>query len=250
MHATFRQRGKKIDLGTLGGANSAAQFGPTERGQVVGKAETSRKDPNGEDFCGYGTNLVCLGFVWQSGHMIPLPILAGNNATTSDINNRGEIVGFGETNTTDPTCQPPQVLQSPPVIWRNGEIHELPTVSGDPDGGAFAINDKGQAAGASGNCATPFHALLWGEDGHVRDLGNLGGTVNVAQGINNRGHVTGASNLTGDTTGHAFLWSEEKGMQVGNTPYLEASSSGCLRSSDSGVLYITCRREFSACRSL
>lgn len=213
VHATFRRHGKKSDLGTLGGPNSSAFYGPSERGQVVGKAETSMKDPNGEDFCFYGTNLICLAFVWQNGQMTALPILGGNNAIANDINNRGEIVGYAETNTPDPTCPSPQILQSPPVIWKNGVIHELPTFSGDPDGGAFGINDKGQAVGESGNCTTPLHAVLWGEDGQVKDLGNLGGTVNVAQGINNLGHVVGASNLTGDTTGHAFLWTEDKGMQ-------------------------------------
>jgi probable HAF family extracellular repeat protein len=224
VHATFRRHGKKFDLGTLGGPNSSALYGPSDRGQVVGKAETSAKDPNGEDFCFYGTNLICLAFVWQNGQMTALPILGGNNATASDINNRGEIVGYAETNTPDPTCPPPQVLQSPPVIWKNGEIRELPTFGGDPDGGGSAINDKGQIAGTTGNCATPFHAVRWDEDGHVRDLGNLGGTVNVAQGINNRGHVTGASNLTGDTTGHAFLWTEEKGMQDLGTVEGDSSS--------------------------
>jgi probable HAF family extracellular repeat protein len=224
VHATFRRHGKKSDLGTLGGANSSALYGPSERGQVVGKAETSTKDPNGEDFCFYGTNLICLAFVWQNGQMTALPILDGNNATANDTNNRGEIVGYAETNTPDPTCPPPQVLQSPPVIWKNGVIHELPTFSGDPDGGAFGINDKGQAVGESGNCTTPLHAVLWGEDGQVKDLGNLGGTVNVAQGINNLGHVVGASNLTGDTTGHAFLWTEDKGMQDLGTVEGDSSS--------------------------
>jgi len=224
VHATFRRHGRKSDLGTLGGPNSSAFYGPSERGQVVGKAETSTKDPNGEDFCFYGTNLICLAFVWQNGQMTALPILGGNNATANDINNRGEIVGYAETNTPDPTCPPPQVLQSPPVIWKNGVIHELPTFSGDPDGGAFGINDKGQAVGESGNCTTPLHAVLWGEDGQVKDLGNLGGTVNVAQGINNLGHVVGASNLTGDTTGHAFLWTEDKGMQDLGTVEGDSSS--------------------------
>ncbi len=52
-----------------------------------------------------------------------------------------------------------------------GAVLELATVAGDPDGIAFAINDRGQAVGASGNCGpfnaieqnnlTPLHAVLW-----------------------------------------------------------------------------------------
>jgi probable HAF family extracellular repeat protein len=40
----------------------------------------------------------------------------------------------------------------------------------------------------------------------VTDLGTLGGTFSFATGINNKGWVDGFSNLSGDTTQHAFLW--------------------------------------------
>jgi uncharacterized membrane protein len=62
------------------------------------------------------------------------------------------------------------------------------TVAGDPDGVAFAINDNGHVAGASGDCAGFIgfaglgqysHALLW-RHGEVTDLGNLRGTTNNA----------------------------------------------------------------------
>ena len=218
-HATLFRRGRKIDLGTLGGPNSSPVHRTSEKGQVVGQAETSTKDPLGEDFCGYGTNLICLGFVWQNGLMLPLPILGGHNAAATDINDRGEIVGNAETDTPDPTCPPPQVLQSLPVIWKNGEIHELPTLSGDPDGSASAINDRGQIVGASANCTTPFHAVLWQND-TVTDLGSLGGSMgNFATNINNRGQVIGLSDLPGDQTNDAFLWTEGNGMKdLGTLP--------------------------------
>src|ERR1019366_7589159 len=83
------------------------------------------------------------------------------------------------------------------------------------------------AVGASGNCATfnpidlynlvPVHALLW-EKGKATDLGNLGGQTgqaggNIALDINNLGQVVGNSDLPGDTTFHAFLWTRKTGMQ-------------------------------------
>jgi probable HAF family extracellular repeat protein len=40
----------------------------------------------------------------------------------------------------------------------------------------------------------------------VKDLGTLGGTGAVAEGISDRGWVVGSSNLAGDQSGHAFLW--------------------------------------------
>jgi probable HAF family extracellular repeat protein len=40
----------------------------------------------------------------------------------------------------------------------------------------------------------------------VKDLGTLGGSGGVAEGISNRGWVVGSANLAGDQSGHAFLW--------------------------------------------
>src|SRR4029077_2543547 len=39
----------------------------------------------------------------------------------------------------------------------------------------------------------------------VKDLGTLGGTAGVAEGISDRGWVVGDANLAGDQSGHAFL---------------------------------------------
>ena len=66
------------------------------------------------------------------------------------------------------------------------------------------------------------HALLW-QDGKVTDLGNLGGDGrfggNHACAINNQGHVVGHSDLTGDTTFHAYLWTRQTGMRdLGTLP--------------------------------
>jgi probable HAF family extracellular repeat protein len=126
VHAFLWQKGALTDLGTLGGPNSFENSfeGVNERGQVVGEAETSTPDPNGEDFCFFGTNLICLGFVWQNGVMAGLPTLGGNNGEANGVNNRGQIVGLAENSTIDPTCFPPQVLDFEAVIWgpKKGEI--------------------------------------------------------------------------------------------------------------------------------
>ena len=220
--------GQMNDIGApgLGGPNSIAIV-DNENSQAVGEAETSTSDPNGEDFCGFGTHLICLPFLWQGAKMIPLPTLGGNNGVAEAINNRAEVAGFAEDSTPDPGCPTPQVLQFEPAVWENGVIHKLPTVGGDLDGVAQQINDNGDVVGGSGTCATfntnflynlvPVHALLW-EKGKATDLGNLGGITgkaggNIAYDINNQGQVVGTSDLQGDTTFDAFLWTRSTGMQ-------------------------------------
>ena len=57
------------------------------------------------------------------------------------------------------------------------------------------------------------HALFW-ENGTASDLGNLGGDLgNIALGINNLGQAVGGSDIAGDLTSHAFLWSRNTGMK-------------------------------------
>jgi probable HAF family extracellular repeat protein len=158
--------------------------------------------------------------------MTPLPTLGGSNGTALMVNKSGTVAGYAENTTVDHNCPAPQKLQFKPVIWQDGEVQELPTSSGNPEGMAYAINDSGQVVGASGTCAPysiitglymqPLHALLW-ETGTVTDLGSLGGTGQgngiIPHGINNQGQVVGYSDLKGNANFHAFLWARATGMQ-------------------------------------
>jgi probable HAF family extracellular repeat protein len=224
-------RGLKTELGTFGGHNSTA-YGVNVKDQIVGWAEASDLDPYGEDFCGFGTHQICLPFIWQFGIMTPLPTLGGKSGTAYMINSRSQAAGFTETARLDPACPPPQKFQFKPVLWTGGGVQELPTVAGDTDGAAYAVNENGQAVGASGVCTAfnaitltslqPLHALLW-ENGVATDLGNLGGTGhgqgNSASFVNNNGQVVGVSDLPGDKAFHAFLWTRSTGMQdLGTLP--------------------------------
>jgi len=135
-----------------------------------------------------------------------------------------QVVGWAENSTQDPNCIAPQVFDWEAVVWgpKPGEIHELPPLSGDTIAGAVAVNDRGQVVGGSGPCAPVApgpHAVLW-QDGSPINLGNLGGALNnIATGINSRGGVIGFSDLAGDATGHAFLWTKHNGMQdLGTLP--------------------------------
>jgi len=96
--AVMNVNGVNIDLKTLGGDNSWTNYGGiNDRGDNVGMSETSVPDPDGEDFCAFGTHKTCRGFLWQNGQMTALPTLGGNNAQAAAINNREQIVGISET---------------------------------------------------------------------------------------------------------------------------------------------------------
>ena len=120
-HAVLWVAGRPVDIAsrTRGGLNTGA-FGINEWGQVSMQVETSTPDPNGEDFCGYGTHLTCRAARWQLGVLTRLRTLGGSNATAGNINNLGQIPGTAETKIVDASCsasQPSQVLQYRPVIW-------------------------------------------------------------------------------------------------------------------------------------
>jgi probable HAF family extracellular repeat protein len=212
---------RTVDLGTLGGPNSAIfQYNHGTPGQFVGWSETSGIDPYDENFCGFGTSHVCLGFSWQRGKMTSLPTLGGNNDNTNDVNHRGQMVGAAETSTQDPNCAPPHVLDYLGVIWQpDGKITTLPPYAGDTVSYAYTITQSGRAVvGNSGSCATPStHALLW-QNASPINLGSLGGSVNVALDINNRGQIIGNSDLSGNTVTHAFLWQHGTMSDLGTLP--------------------------------
>jgi probable HAF family extracellular repeat protein len=263
-------RGHKVVISNpgLGGANSMP-FGLNNWGVAVGGANTSTPDPNGEDFCGFqslglpSAATSCLPFVWQDGTMVALPTLdQGVNGVANAINNYGEIGGSAENTSLDPSCPPYNLAAMPPqfqqyyfkpVYWLNGNVQELPTVGGDPDGSVLAVNDSGQLAGGSGTCSTfnpqvliglqPQHAVLWQKDGTALDLGTLGGGAqagsgHLALGINNFGQVVGFSTLSDDVTLHGFLWTKEAGTMTDLPPVpgIPNAFSSAIDINDSGVI--------------
>lgn len=233
LHAALWRNGAVIDLGTLGGPNSfapEAEPQPNDRDEVAGVSDTSTQDANAAQFCSLFTFVsdpyVCRPFVWRRGVMVELPTLGGTNAVAWQVNNRGQVTGIAQNTTPDPTCTTSEP-ESEPVIWEGGTIQQLPTISGDLDGLAYAINDRGQAVGSTGTCdleipLTSLHAVLWQRDGHswtATDLGNLGGTEwNQAFGINKRGQVVGQSGVPGDMAFDAFLWSQGMMTDLGTFP--------------------------------
>jgi probable HAF family extracellular repeat protein len=220
-------------------------------------SEIATLDPNGEDFGQWDppnpTHRVTRGVIWRNGVMTALPNLpGGNNANVFWINNLGEVSGVAENGISDPSCKigtPFQVRRFQPVIWGpNGEIQRVlsPLVSkGDTVAVAFTINDHGEVVGNSGLCSTvglppaavgnttAAHAVLWGSDGSVHDLGSLGGALNGASSINNRGEVVGVAQPPKDGTTHAFLWTMQTGMlDYGGFQGAVATIVGCCHTNN------------------
>ena len=98
-----RQKGM-TNLGTLGPPafpacptcnSGAAAVGAA--GEVAVGSEIATMDPNGEDFCEYGTHHECRGAIWRNGVLTALPVLpGGNNANVFWMNNLGQSSGFSE----------------------------------------------------------------------------------------------------------------------------------------------------------
>jgi probable HAF family extracellular repeat protein len=204
-----------IDIGNPGLGGNSIAFGVNEWGLAVGEAENTSADlSTTEDFCGFqamgysSSPTPCVPFISNQGKMVPLKTLGGANG----------VAGYAENTTKDSGCTSPQIYQFKPAVWFGNWIQPLPTGS-DAEGVAFSINDLGQVAGTSGSCGpfnpiwlfnlSPVHALLW-QNGVAIDLGSLGGvTNNMAHDINNLGQVVGGSDVSGDATTHAFLWTPQ-----------------------------------------
>src|SRR5690348_350962 len=173
-------RGHIQNLGTLGGPSSEAG-GPNASGEAALISETTALDPRGSDFCAFGDHLQCLAAIWKNGKLKALDLLPGGyNAAALGLNDRGQVIGYGDTDIYDPDCAATAGFRFQSILWEpNGSIRQLAPLPGDTVAFGFGINNRGQAVGGSGVCSNatpPFvprapHAVLWERDGTPVDLG-------------------------------------------------------------------------------
>jgi probable HAF family extracellular repeat protein len=264
-HATAWVHGLPVDLGTLGGPNSNVAWPVKSHRVIAGIAETDEPDPLNEDwscsaFFPAVTHQQCLGFAWRDGVMRPLPTLGGTHGFATGVDRRGRIVGWAENTVHDPTCNPPQVLQFRAVVWgpRHDQMRELPPLGDDTTSAATAINNAGQIVGISGICSNAVgefsaaHAVLWEGDG-IADLGDIGGDAwNTPMAINEHGVITGFANVTEGAAfnAHAFVWTEDSGMQdletVGGD---DVYSQGLGINAHGQIVGLSCTAGFASCRA-
>ena len=147
-------------------------------------------------------------------------------SSANAVNNLGQVAGEALNTIPDPytsnfnTFYIFGATQVHAFRWTKSHgMQDLGTLGGT-DSAAFSINERGQIAGWSFTnttvnpiTGTPMVAPFLWENGKMLNLGNLGGTYGVANALNNRGEVVGASNLEMDLTEHPFRWSKSEGMQ-------------------------------------
>jgi len=192
------RHGMMTALPTLGGTNGFATA-INNRGQAVGVAETSHRDPA----CPPPLVLRFGAVLWQNGHARELPPFPGDpDAIATAINDNGQAVG------TSGTCGAVAVgAAQHALLWQDGKPIDLGNL-GNPFGNvAFAINNRGQVVGQAGVPGNAFHrAFLW-QHGTMTDLGTLPGRpTSLANAINNTGQVVGFSQDPDGTNTVAWLW--------------------------------------------
>jgi probable HAF family extracellular repeat protein len=178
------------DLGTFRGGSVSQGQGISKCGHVAGWARFSNFNSD--------------GFFWSGHDLHVLPALApaGNVSFAQAINSSGDVAGYS-------TYNYPPMLNSHPVVWVQGKVHDLGTLPGSNNAQAMGINDRGEVVGFS----VP-DAFLWTEQQGMQDLGTLpGGASSQALGINNGGQVVGVSDVKGGNT-LGFVWTKSTGMQA------------------------------------
>ena len=140
--------------------------------------------------------------LWDGGEETTLGHLGTENALPRDINEKGEVAGYGRTANGEVHA----------FLWTPvGGMQDLGTLGGHTSN-AVAMNDSPWVVGDSLTADLDNHAFMWtaAADG-MRDLGTLGGDSSWVYDVNTLGQVVGCSSTTaGDD--HAFLWTAESGM--------------------------------------
>jgi probable HAF family extracellular repeat protein len=188
--------GAKRNLGTLGGtASSATDI--NDSGWIVGYSLTQGGETH--------------AFLWRTGVMTDLGTLGGSLSVATGINSAGAIVGYS-------TKAAGLIVKQFPFRWKDGVMHELPSLPGTATAiSTFArpaaivagrIVGEGAPEEADGDWS---HALMW--DGRIlTDLGFLGlGTGYArAEDVNSDGLVVGSVNhhLPDCASTEAFVWKD------------------------------------------
>lgn len=144
--ATLWQDNRTWDLGTLGGAYSAA-LAVNASGIVVGKADLP------DDA---GGSRRTRPFVWNSGEggMRDLGTLGGDSGAACAVSQSGVVVGYAQTGTG--------AVHAFATTARGGETpRDLGVLAGYERGAAFAVNDGGAIVGEASGAGGTRRAVLW-----------------------------------------------------------------------------------------
>ena len=229
-HAYLYNGSTMIDLGTLGGKNSEADF-INDSGLVLGNADITG---NGATPCfslrrlghdrsrhsrwkrqpAFSINAAGQIFGWSqlpgnaAGHafiysgstMKDIGTLGGANSAAGDINASGLAVGWADiTGNTERHA----------YLYNGSTMTDLLTLGGTYSA-AWAINASGQCVGTSTIARnTAEHGVLF-NGSKLIDLGTLGGSYCSANDINDSGQIVGESFIANSETIHACIYNGSK----------------------------------------
>ena len=158
------------DLGTLGGAASAAGA-INNRGDIVGEADVDTNVPPTRH-----------PFLWRQGLMTDLGTLGGPLGAATALNEQGQVVGWAMTRIE-------LGGQQHAFLYIEGVMTDLGTLGG-MSSKAYAINNQGQVVGTANNAGEVPRAFLHSA-GTMADIGTPGGTPSGAESINDSGQIAG-----------------------------------------------------------
>jgi probable HAF family extracellular repeat protein len=215
LHAFKWRHGDLKDLGALPGNNPSYIFEVNRHGVGAGNSETGWFDSRNN----YPAAHAVLFRHQRVRDLGTLP--GGTESWALGISSRGEVAGFANNTVPDPYSMVGYTTQTRAFVWRNGTMTDLGTLGG-PDAAVATVNERGEVAGDSyvndrPNAVTGVptsHPFVWA-DGHMRDLGTLGGTQSGTTWMNSRGEVVGTSNLSGNRTSHPYLWDRHRLRDLG-----------------------------------
>jgi probable HAF family extracellular repeat protein len=138
---------------------------------------------------------------WSAAHhyrTIDLGTLGGDGSTALAVNGSGHATGQSADSKG----------AQRPFLYRNGKMLDVGVLDpAVPYGVGLDVNNHDWVVGGSDVAGgTAMHAFLW-RDGHLTDLGTLGGGFSVANAVNDKGQVVGESSTSSGQV-HAFLWQD------------------------------------------
>jgi probable HAF family extracellular repeat protein len=199
------QNGAMQDLGTLGTGTDAQAILINESGQVSGWSYINSTPTQAGGCLQNFLTLSTDSFVWRNGKLVDLGSLGGTCTLSTDLNNRGQVVGLSYL---------PGDAWSHPFLWDRGVLTDLGTLGGS-FGVAAANNDAGEIAGYSSIPGDQFtHGAFW-KNGVITDLGTVGSDqCSYSFGINSKGQVLGISQPSCNGVANRATLSENGGPMV------------------------------------
>jgi probable HAF family extracellular repeat protein len=222
-NAFIASHGRMTALGSLLGGDSFAT-GINNHGDIVGTTSSANGD-NTDIFLDLAGKLRVIGHI--------------NYPANLGINDRDQVIGFSTTSGGNAE------------LWSNGRLTDLGSLKG-LGSVALGINDRGTVVGYSditpeivspildppGTIGLPIAPITPATEhpfeyrnGHMIDLGTLGGTSAEATAINNRGTIVGWADTSGNLTERAFIETNGKMTDLGS---LGGFQSGATAVNDRG----------------